>query len=109
MVLKDNITCYLDFGMMGVLSTHMREQLAAIIVGIVNFEDFAVVFCLMLSVCGSIQADTVYVATDGNDTAGDVNNFYSYDPFGKVFETETDQTVTNPFMFTGCKINCLYI
>lgn len=36
MVLEDNITCYLDFGMMGLLSTHMREQLAAIIVGIVN-------------------------------------------------------------------------
>ncbi len=38
------------------------------------------------------------------DTAGDVNNFYSYDPFGKLFESETNQTVLNSFLFTGCKV-----
>jgi len=36
MILENNVTCYLDFGMMGALSTHMREQLAAIIIGIAN-------------------------------------------------------------------------
>ncbi len=35
------------------------------------------------------------------DIAGDVNNRYTYDPFGKPFATETEETVTNPFKFTG--------
>lgn len=35
------------------------------------------------------------------DTNGDVNNCYTYEPFGRLFPTETEETVSNPFKFTG--------
>jgi len=35
-VLKDNVICFLDYGMMGSLSAHHREDLADILFGIVN-------------------------------------------------------------------------
>ncbi len=35
------------------------------------------------------------------DTNGDVNNCYTYNPFGEVFATECTETVSNPFKFTG--------
>ena len=35
------------------------------------------------------------------DSAGAVKNRYSYDPFGNTFSTESEEAVTNNFMFTG--------
>ncbi len=35
------------------------------------------------------------------DTDGDVVNSYTYNPFGEMFPTECNETVTNPFKFTG--------
>jgi len=32
---------------------------------------------------------------------GDVNNSYTYNPFGEMFPTECNETVYNPFKFTG--------
>ena len=32
---------------------------------------------------------------------GDVNNTYTYSPFGEMFPTECNETVYNPFKFTG--------
>ena len=38
-VLKDNVICFLDYGMMGSLSAHHREDLADILFGIVNKDE----------------------------------------------------------------------
>jgi len=35
-VLKDNVICFLDYGMMGNLSPRHREDLADILIGIIN-------------------------------------------------------------------------
>jgi len=37
------------------------------------------------------------------DTSGDVKNVYVYEPFGKTYddEGEVEETITNPFKFTG--------
>ncbi len=42
-----------------------------------------------------------------------VKNLYTYKPFGETFASETDETVENPFQFTGqyfdSKINQYYL
>ena len=35
------------------------------------------------------------------DTSGDVKDRYTYDPFGELFDTEKEETISNPFKFTG--------
>ncbi len=35
------------------------------------------------------------------DTTADVNNHYTYDPFGKMIATESTETTESPFKFTG--------
>ena len=35
------------------------------------------------------------------DSSGVIKNHYTYNPFGELFTTETTETITNPFKFTG--------
>jgi RHS repeat-associated protein len=35
------------------------------------------------------------------NSVGDVNNTYTYNPFGEMFASECDESVYNPFKFTG--------
>jgi RHS repeat-associated protein len=35
------------------------------------------------------------------DTSGNVKNRYTYQPFGKLFASETEENILNPFKFTG--------
>ncbi len=35
------------------------------------------------------------------DHDGNIKNHYTYSPFGQLFATETAETITNPFKFTG--------
>ncbi|MFA5252238.1 MAG: hypothetical protein WC454_06615, partial [Phycisphaerae bacterium] len=35
------------------------------------------------------------------NSAGDVNNTYTYNSFGEMFPTECNETVSNPFKFSG--------
>ena len=35
------------------------------------------------------------------NTAGEVNNIYTYDPFGETFASETEENILNPFKYTG--------
>lgn len=35
------------------------------------------------------------------DTSGNLENSYTYDPFGEGFATEIEENVSNPFQFTG--------
>jgi RHS repeat-associated protein len=35
------------------------------------------------------------------NSAGDVNNTYTYNPFGEMFPTECNEAVSNPFKFSG--------
>ena len=35
------------------------------------------------------------------NTSGNVENCYTYDPFGELFETETEENINNPFKFAG--------
>ncbi|NMX21093.1 ABC transporter [ANME-1 cluster archaeon GoMg4] len=38
-VLKDNVVCFLDYGMMGALSARHREDLADVLIGIINKDE----------------------------------------------------------------------
>ncbi len=38
-VLKDNVVCFLDYGMMGALSVRHREDLADVLIGIINKDE----------------------------------------------------------------------
>jgi ubiquinone biosynthesis protein len=38
-VLKDNVICFLDYGMMGSLSVRHREGLADVLIGIINYDE----------------------------------------------------------------------
>ena len=35
------------------------------------------------------------------NTSGNVENRYTYNPFGELYETEAEENVSNPFKFTG--------
>jgi uncharacterized protein RhaS with RHS repeats len=35
------------------------------------------------------------------NSAGSAVNSYTYNPFGELFATETEQNISNPFKFTG--------
>ena len=35
------------------------------------------------------------------DTSGNVQNRYTFEPFGKMFSSEKEETISNPFKFTG--------
>ena len=47
------------------------------------------------------------------DASGNVENHYTYDPFGQTFAGQTQQNVTNPYQFTGqwfdAEINQYYL
>lgn len=47
MALQDNVICFLDYGMMGVLSPATKEQLAFIVIGIVNRDTKKIVNSLV--------------------------------------------------------------
>jgi len=57
-ILKDNVICYFDFGMTGSLSTAMREQLAAVIVGIVNRDERRITKALLKMAEDDTSKDT---------------------------------------------------
>jgi ubiquinone biosynthesis protein len=38
-ILKDNVICFLDYGMMGSLSARHREDLADVLIGIINYDE----------------------------------------------------------------------
>ncbi len=48
MVLKDNVICFLDFGMMGMISPRHKKLLGDIIIGIVNKDSSKITKSLML-------------------------------------------------------------
>ena len=35
------------------------------------------------------------------DTSGNVKNYYAYKPFGELYDSEMQETITNPFKFAG--------
>ncbi|MHC1600670.1 MAG: ABC1 kinase family protein [Candidatus Methanospirareceae archaeon] len=53
-VLKDNVICFLDYGMMGSLSVRHREDLADILIGIIN-KDERKITKTILKLSGDIQ------------------------------------------------------
>lgn len=66
-ILKDNIVCFLDYGMMGTLSRSLKEQLIDVLVGVVEENPRRVTRAIMQMVSSEDFIDTVTLESQISD------------------------------------------